>query len=140
MVALSVRPPVDHEVAAELWRRVAHLARLVADNYQAGNAPGPDLHALHVAMRAAASRTPVPPSPSEPEPAPAEEPSEVRLTRRERQVLQRISEGKTNAEIGRELYITEDTVKTHLRRVFRKLHTHDRAHAIAVAIRSGLLT
>lgn len=129
----ATRQPVDHEVAAELWRRVAHLARMVADNYEAGNTPGPDLHALHVAMRAAASRTPAP------TPPPAPPTTDVRLTERERQVLQGMSEGKTNAEIGRALYISEDTVKTHISRLFRKLRTQDRAHATAVALRTGLL-
>lgn len=139
MVSLPARRPVDHEVAAELWGRVAYLARLVADNYQAGHTPGPDLHALFMALRAATSRMPVPPPPPEPEPVRTERP-DARLTSRERQVLEGISEGKTNAEIGRELHITEDTVKTHIRRLFRKLHTHDRAHATAVAMRSGILT
>jgi len=62
------------------------------------------------------------------------------LTERELQVLRGMSEGKSNAEIGRELFVSEDTVKTHARRLFRKLGARDRAHAVAAAFRSGLVT
>jgi DNA-binding NarL/FixJ family response regulator len=61
------------------------------------------------------------------------------LTEREMQVLQGMAEGRSNAEIGRELYVSEDTVKTHARRLFRKLGARDRAHAVAVGFRSGVL-
>ncbi|WP_164704736.1 response regulator transcription factor, partial [Blastococcus litoris] len=40
---------------------------------------------------------------------------------REMQVLTGMSQGKSNAQIGRELYLSEDTIKTHARRLFRKL-------------------
>ena len=62
------------------------------------------------------------------------------LTERELQVLRGMSEGKSNAEIGRELYVSEDTVKTHARRLFRKLGARDRAHAVASAFRAGLVS
>jgi DNA-binding NarL/FixJ family response regulator len=61
------------------------------------------------------------------------------LTERESQVLRGMAEGKSNAEIGRDLYVSEDTVKTHARRLFRKLGARDRAHAVAVGFRSGTL-
>ena len=61
------------------------------------------------------------------------------LTPREVQVLVAMSRGRSNAEIGRELYLAEDTVKTHARRVFRKLGAIDRAHAVALGFRAGLL-
>jgi DNA-binding NarL/FixJ family response regulator len=50
-----------------------------------------------------------------------------------------MAEGKSNAEIGRDLYVSEDTVKTHARRLFRKLKARDRAHAVAVGFRTGAL-
>ncbi|GAA3516826.1 hypothetical protein GCM10022220_66320 [Actinocatenispora rupis] len=62
------------------------------------------------------------------------------LTGREMQVLRFMSHGLTNAEIGRELYITEDTVKTHARRLYGKLGVRDRAHAVATAFRAGLVS
>jgi DNA-binding NarL/FixJ family response regulator len=64
----------------------------------------------------------------------------VDLTERELQVLCGMADGKSNAEIGRELYVSEDTVKTHARRLFRKLGARDRAHAVASAFRAGLVS
>lgn len=61
------------------------------------------------------------------------------LTERERQVLDGMSRGKTNNEIGRELFLSEDTVKTHARRLFRKLGVSDRAQAVALGFRSGIV-
>ena len=61
------------------------------------------------------------------------------LTEREQQVLDGMSRGKSNAEIGRELYLSEDTVKTHARRLFRKLAAADRAQAVALGYRWGFL-
>ncbi|MFD6265397.1 response regulator transcription factor [Micromonospora chalcea] len=63
----------------------------------------------------------------------------VGLTERELQVLLGMAEGKSNAEIGRELFVSEDTVKTHARRLFRKLGARDRAHAVAAGFRAGLV-
>jgi DNA-binding NarL/FixJ family response regulator len=63
----------------------------------------------------------------------------VALTERELQVLRGMADGKSNAEIGRELFVSEDTVKTHARRLFRKLGARDRAHAVAAAFRAGLV-
>jgi DNA-binding NarL/FixJ family response regulator len=61
------------------------------------------------------------------------------LSSREQQVLEGISRGLSNAEIGRELYLAEDTVKTHARRLYRKLGATDRAGAVANGFRWGLL-
>lgn len=61
------------------------------------------------------------------------------LTERELQVLRGMGRGCSNAEIGRELYLSEDTVKTHARRLFRKLHAADRAQAVAKGFRWGLV-
>ena len=47
--------------------------------------------------------------------------------------------GLTNAEVGRELFIGEATVKTHLLRVFAKLGVDDRTRAVLVAVERGLL-
>ena len=61
------------------------------------------------------------------------------LTERELQVLTGMGRGRSNAEIGKELYLSEDTVKTHARRLFRKLSAADRAHAVAKGFRWGLV-
>lgn len=62
-----------------------------------------------------------------------------RLTPRELEVLSGVARGLSNAAIGRELFITEATVKTHLLRVFGKLGVDDRTHAVTVAIQRGIL-
>ncbi|GAA2380097.1 DNA-binding response regulator [Catellatospora methionotrophica] len=63
----------------------------------------------------------------------------VTLTERELQVLRGMADGQSNAEIGRDLFVSEDTVKTHARRLFRKLGARDRAHAVAAGFRAGLV-
>lgn len=60
-------------------------------------------------------------------------------TARELQVLAGVARGLTNAEIGRELFIGEAMVKTHLLRVFAKLGVDDRTRAVLVAVERGLL-
>ena len=64
----------------------------------------------------------------------------VALSMREMQVLTGMSQGKSNAQIGRELYLSEDTIKTHARRLFRKLGAKDRAEAVATGFRRGIMT
>jgi DNA-binding NarL/FixJ family response regulator len=60
-------------------------------------------------------------------------------TARELQVLAGVARGLTNSEIGRELFIGEATVKTHLLRVFAKFGVDDRTRAVLVAVEQGLL-
>ncbi len=62
-----------------------------------------------------------------------------RLTARELEVLAGVARGLSNAAVGRELFITEATVKTHLLRVFGKLGVADRTRAVTVAIQRGIL-
>jgi DNA-binding NarL/FixJ family response regulator len=61
------------------------------------------------------------------------------LTGRELDVLALLARGKSNKEIGVNLYISETTVKTHLRSIFTKLNVLSRTEAIAVASRRGLV-
>lgn len=61
------------------------------------------------------------------------------LSAREVAVLERVAEGMTNAEVGADLGISADTVKTHLARVLEKLGARDRTHAVARALRTGAL-
>lgn len=67
-------------------------------------------------------------------------PQPVSLSRRELDVLALVGKGLTNADIGRRLYISEATVKTHLLRVFAKLDVSDRTAAVTTAMALGLLT
>ncbi|WP_394816286.1 response regulator [Streptomyces mooreae] len=61
------------------------------------------------------------------------------LSARECEVLRLVSQGLTNADIGRELFIGEATVKTHLLRAFKKLEVSDRTAAVITALERGLL-
>jgi len=61
------------------------------------------------------------------------------LTGRERDVLALLARGKSNKEIGANLYISETTVKAHLRSIFAKLNVLSRTEAIAAASRRGLV-
>ena len=61
------------------------------------------------------------------------------LSPRECEVLRLVAAGRTNAEIGARLYITESTVKTYLTRVFAKLGVGDRTAAVITAMDRGLL-
>ena len=61
-----------------------------------------------------------------------------RLTSREKEVLQKISEGLSNREIGLSLCISENTVKAHVASILRKLHLQTRSEAAAYARRWGL--
>ena len=63
----------------------------------------------------------------------------VPLTDRELQVLLGMSQGRSNGEIGQQLCLSEETVKTHARRLFTKLNARDRANAVARGLQQGLL-
>lgn len=60
-------------------------------------------------------------------------------TMREIEVLQLISDGLVNREIGQRLFLSEETVKSHVRHLLAKLQARSRAHAVAVGLRRGLI-
>jgi DNA-binding NarL/FixJ family response regulator len=66
-------------------------------------------------------------------------PAAPALTAREVEVLRYVARGLSNPDIGRELYITEATVKSHVTRIFEKLGVNDRTAAVTSAIASGIL-
>jgi DNA-binding NarL/FixJ family response regulator len=110
-----LRPDVS---SAELAAALAHAL--------AGRGPGGRTTPAGVATPAGIAAAPPLPRPG--------------LTEREVQVLRGMSEGKSNGQIGRGLYLSEDTVKTHAQRLFRKLGVNDRAHAVASGFRLGLVS
>jgi DNA-binding NarL/FixJ family response regulator len=61
------------------------------------------------------------------------------LSKRESEILQKVAYGATTKEVARELNISPHTVKTHLERIFEKLGANDRAQAVAIALRQGLV-
>ena len=68
-----------------------------------------------------------------------EEPALAELTVRELEVLKLVARGLSNAEISRELFIGDATVKTHVKRVLAKLDLRDRVQAVVLAYESGLV-
>lgn len=68
-----------------------------------------------------------------------EGPRSTPLSKREREILQKVADGSTTRQVATELGISPHTVKTHLERIFEKLSANDRAQAVAIAIRTGIV-
>jgi DNA-binding NarL/FixJ family response regulator len=62
-----------------------------------------------------------------------------RLTDREMEVLRLVAQGMNNRDIAKELFISENTVKNHIRNILEKLHLHSRMEAVVYAVREKLL-
>ena len=71
--------------------------------------------------------------------SPFETMTSVALTARERQIMELVARGKSNRDISEILFITETTVKSYLRSLYRRLGVADRAHAVAYVMRTGLI-
>jgi len=69
----------------------------------------------------------------------AEHISDVALTAREIEVLAHLPGGNRNSEIGVKLFISEDTVKRHMKNIMEKLNARDRTQAMTIAIRRGII-
>jgi len=65
--------------------------------------------------------------------------TEEKLTRRELEILQLMTKGDTNKEIGKTLFISEHTVRSHMKNIYRKLSVKSKSQAVAVAITKGLI-
>jgi len=63
----------------------------------------------------------------------------VKLSDREREILQLVTEGYTNVQIGSILSITGNTVKTHVSSIFNKMGVNDRTHAAVIATRQNIV-
>ena len=62
------------------------------------------------------------------------------LTRREREVLRDLADGLTNAEIGAKLFLSPETIRTHVRKAMTRLDAKTRTQAVAKAVRGGMIT
>jgi len=63
----------------------------------------------------------------------------IPLSSREQEVLKLITEGATNTEIARHLYLSPNTIKTHVRNILNKLGVEHRLQAAVIALRHGLI-
>lgn len=67
------------------------------------------------------------------------EATESQLTLREQEILRHVARGMSNAEIAEALFVSENTVKTHIKNILGKLHSKNRSEAVAYASRMGIL-
>jgi DNA-binding NarL/FixJ family response regulator len=61
------------------------------------------------------------------------------LTGRERQILQLLADGMSNADVAAKLFISQETVKSHVRHILAKLEADTRTHAVAIALRESII-
>jgi DNA-binding NarL/FixJ family response regulator len=69
----------------------------------------------------------------------AEHMGEEQLTEREVEVLRAVAEGNRNRDIAEKLFISEETVKVHIKHIMEKLGATDRTQAVAIAVRRGII-
>jgi DNA-binding NarL/FixJ family response regulator len=115
---------IDARRLAEAIRR-AHTERRYID---------PALAALTVRPKRATAPKGDPAQDSPPVPRGA-----MPLSRREYQVLQLVAEGLENSAIAKLLFLSVETVRTHVKSILRKLSARDRTHAVTIAFRGGIL-
>jgi len=137
---ITARLPGTRVLVVTTYDSDADILRAVeagASGYILKDSPSDELFA---AVRAAArGETVLAPSVAAKLVARTRQPAKTALTSREVEVLACVARGCTNAEVGRELFIGEATVKTHLLRAFAKLGVDDRTAAVTVAIQRGML-
>jgi DNA-binding NarL/FixJ family response regulator len=61
------------------------------------------------------------------------------LTAREREILQLLADGMSNADVAQKLFISQETVKSHVRHILAKLEADTRTHAVAIALRDAII-
>jgi DNA-binding NarL/FixJ family response regulator len=61
------------------------------------------------------------------------------LTAREREILQLLADGMSNADVAAKLFISQETVKSHVRHILTKLEADTRTHAVAIALRDAII-
>lgn len=101
-----------------------------ATAYVAKSSPA---QALAEAVEAAASAEPFV------DPAARVAVASVALTRRQREILQLFADGHSTADVARRLGLSGETVRTHTKAVLARLEARDRAHAVAIGLRNGLI-
>ena len=61
------------------------------------------------------------------------------LTAREREILQLLADGMSNADVAAQLFISQETVKSHVRHILTKLEADTRTQAVAIALRDAMI-
>jgi DNA-binding NarL/FixJ family response regulator len=136
-LVLLLSAPLDHPALHEVLEAGAMAMSAAARGAAAAAAPVPASPLPERAPVAAAPSGPtIAPVPAPPEPVPA---GRSPLTARELEILRAVAEGLTNARIGRQLWVTEQTVKFHLSNIYRKLGVSNRTEASRYALVHGLV-
>ena len=146
-LVLLLSAPLEHPALHEVIEAGAMVCLSNASRSQASaspaeprpaTAPAPGPRALPVAAPAAvAGATAVAAAPADDDASSAADRSP--LTARELEILRAVAEGHTNARIGRQLWVTEQTVKFHLSNIYRKLGVSNRTEASRYALMNGLV-
>jgi len=136
-LVLLLSAPLDHPALHEVLEAGA-IAMAAASRVGAPAAvPAPPLPE-RAPVAAAPTGPTIAPVPAPPEPVSATPRSP--LTARELEILRAVAEGLTNARIGRQLWVTEQTVKFHLSNIYRKLGVSNRTEASRYALMHGLVS
>ena len=136
-----------HRVAYALWRQAESLlARSAATSdatigLRAAAEAAVGMVPLQKAIQRSADRARIPLHPPVHEAAPSRSPAAdpYGLTKRERLVLHLVAQGRTNAQIGAQLFMSPKTASVHVTNILRKLNVGNRTAAAAVAERAGLI-
>jgi DNA-binding NarL/FixJ family response regulator len=145
-------PPSDEDLSGTAAIRALHKAQpslgIVAHGAQAEH------YAATEALRAGATAYVVKSSPVEElskavdaaadaerfvDPSTGGTPGRPALTRRQRQILQLYADGQSTARVARRLGLSAETIRTHTKAILARLTARDRAHAVAIAMRSSLI-
>ena len=105
-----------------------------ARGYLLKSMPPPDL--LDVIRQVHAGKKRIPPDVAS---RLAEHLGDELLTQREIDVLRAVADGNRNRDIGEKLFISEETVKVHIKHIMEKLHASDRTDAVAIGVRRGII-
>jgi DNA-binding NarL/FixJ family response regulator len=140
IAALREREPAVHVLVVTTFGTDADITRAIdagATGYLLKDAPREQLFA---AIRAAArGESALSPSVATRVLGRMRAPAEQALSPRELEILGAVARGLSNRDIGRRLYVSEATVKTHLLRIFAKLGVDDRTAAVTAALERGII-
>jgi DNA-binding NarL/FixJ family response regulator len=140
-LVLLLSAPLEHPALHEVLEAGAMVCLSNASRAPV-SAPAAEARAAEAPV---AGPHPVPIAAAEPTPAQAAAPTDLDaadrcpLTARELEILRAVAEGHTNARIGRQLWVTEQTVKFHLSNIYRKLGVSNRTEASRYALMHGLV-
>jgi len=150
VVELDRRTPRGEPAGAAM---IKALRRAMPSTGIVAFARRPEHHAANAALKAGASAYVAKTSPPEAirsaveaaadsesfiDPA-ASSSNRATITKRQRETLQLLADGNSTAEVARRLHLSAETVRAHMKATLQRLGARDRAHAVAIALRTGLI-